>query len=199
MRVSRLLCVAAILAFCCSAAGAGQPHDLEGLMSLLAQVEYVEAEYREIVESSLLSVPISSRGRLEYRAPDWIRMSSDKGDRFEISGETLRILRNGRLVRELSTSDHSAIESLVSALKAIFAGDLERLQQHYRLRFQGGGQDWSMDLVPVAPGTGLPIALAHIGVRGAGATIEGIELTESDGDVRRLRMRVLDRKPASLP
>jgi hypothetical protein len=189
----------AISVFCFSTADAGQPRTVEELMSLLGQVEYVKAEYRETRESSLLSVPISSRGRLEYRAPDRILMSSDKGDRVEISGETLRVLHDEKLVRELSASDHRSIESLVSALKAMFSGNLTRLRQDFRLSFRAGDGDWSLDLVPTAARSMPLMSVTRIGVSGTGAVIEQIALTESDGDVRRLRMKILDRKPGSLP
>lgn len=66
----RLLCVIGILAFglATADADAGQPRDIEDLMSLLEQVEYVRAQYSETRESSLLSVPISSRGWLDRKS-----------------------------------------------------------------------------------------------------------------------------------
>ena len=197
--LGRLLCTISILAFGFTAANAGQPRGVEALMSLLAQVEYVRAEYRETRESSLLSVPISSRGQLEYRAPDRVAMSSDRGDRFEIDGGTVRILHKGSLVREVSVYDHESIESLVATLKGVFSGDLKRLRQDYELGFRAGDQDWSFDLVPRTAGSIPQVAIAQVSVFGAGAVIQRIELTESNGDVRRLRMRILERRPPSLP
>lgn len=197
----RLLCMIGILVFCLATATAtaGQPRDVEDLMSWLAQVEYVRAEYIETRESSLLSVPISSRGRLEYRAPDRVVMRSDKGDQVEIDGDTVRMLREGTLVRELSVSDHQSVEGLVATLKAVFSGNLKRLRQDYELSFRAGDRGWFLDLVPGAANSMPQAFIARIGVAGTGAAIERIEFTESGGDIRRLRMRILDRKPPALP
>lgn len=195
----RLLCVIGILAFGLATADAGQPRDIEDLMSLLEQVEYIRAEYSETRESSLLSVPISSRGWLEYRAPDRVTMRTDKGDQVEIDGNTVRILQKGTLVRELSVSDHQSIENLVATLKGVFSGNLKRLRRDYKLDFRVGDRDWSLDLVPSAASLIPHAAIARISVSGTGSVIERIELAESDGDIRRLRMRILDRKPPSLP
>lgn len=197
--LSRSLCIVSTLAFCLAAANAEQPRDLEDLMSLLEQVEYVRAEYSETRESSLLSIPISSRGQLEYGAPDRVVMSSDKGDQVEINGDTVRVLQKGKLVRELSVSDHQSLESLVALLKGVFSGNLKRLRQDYKLSFRAGDRDWSLDLVPSAASSIPQSAIARIGVSGTGAAIKRIEFTESDGDIRRLRMKILDRKPPSLP
>jgi outer membrane lipoprotein-sorting protein len=177
-------------------AGAAQPEDIEALMALLGRVQRVEVAYQETVESSLVETAISARGRLVYEAPDRMSRISDRGDGFELAGQRMRLIRNGSVVTELDISDIAALEALVGALRACFAGDLTTLEAGYRLDYAPRAQDWQLRLEP-RQGSVFGL-LRRIVLRGAGANIHAIEVLEADGDRRTLRLDVLAREPARL-
>jgi hypothetical protein len=187
--ISALLCFPATAAL-------QQPADVQALMTMLGRVERVEVAYRETVESALIETVISTRGRLVYTAPDAIRRVSDQGEGFQLDGEKIRLIADGKVVDELDIADIKPLEAMIGALRAIFAGDLARLRQDYQLDYQAGGQSWTLSLTPRA--IGLASLFQLIRITGDGAVIEGIAIHESNGDRRTLRMRLLERTPVTL-
>jgi outer membrane lipoprotein-sorting protein len=187
--------IAALVCFPATAASQ-QPDDVQALMSMLKRVERVEVAYRETVESGLIDTVISTRGRLVYAAPDAIRRVSDQGDGFVLDGETIGLIADGEVVNEMDIADVKPLEAMIGALRAIFAGDLARLRQDYQLDYQVGDSQWTLNLTPRA--TGLSRLFQLMRITGDGAVIKGIAIHESNGDLRTLRMRLLERTPAEL-
>ncbi len=165
-------------------------------MTMLGRVERVEVAYRETVESGLIDTVISTRGRLVYTAPDSIRRVSDQGEGFVLDGEKIGLIADGKVVDELDIADIKPLEAMIGALRAIFAGDLARLRQDYRLDYQAGAHQWALSLTPRA--IGLARLFQLIRITGDGAVIESIAIHESNGDRRTLRMRLLERTPVAL-
>lgn len=179
-----------------SVATSGQPVDAQALMNLLGRVERVEVAYQETVESDLIDTPLGTQGHLIYQAPEHIRRISDRGDGFELDGERMRLISNGRVVNELIVSDIKPLEAMVGALRATFAGDFATLKANYRLDYQTDKAHWTLDLG--SGGQAFSGLFERIRIVGDGATIETIEILERNGDRRSLRMRLLSREPTGL-
>ncbi|MEA3640597.1 MAG: LolA-related protein, partial [Lamprobacter sp.] len=82
------------------------------------------------------------------------------------------------------------------ALRATFAGHLTALRTDYRLDYHPADVHWTLDLRPRR--SGLSHLFRRISMIGDGASIRTIAMEEPDGDLRRLRMRLLAREPADL-
>ncbi|WP_041446949.1 LolA-related protein [Thiocystis violascens] len=179
-----------------SVASPSQPVDAQALLNLLGRVERVEVAYQETVESDLIDVPLGTQGRLVYQAPERIHRLSDRGDGFELDGERMRLISDGRVVHELTISDIKPLEAMIGALRATFAGDFATLKANYRLDYQSDREHWILDLG--SEGQAFAGLFERMRIVGHGATIETIDILESNGDRRQLRMRLLAREPAGL-
>lgn len=165
---------------------AGTAPDLESLMRQLATVTQVEAGYREVVESQLLQQPISTSGHLLYRAPDRLDKISDRGDSIRIEGETLTLSQGSGQTR-IAIADQPALQTLISALRAIFAGDLGRLRTDYALELQPHAEGWVLELTPRE--RRFLTLFEHIRIQGQGGRIDSLEVQEGNGDRRTLYLR----------
>ncbi|EXJ16232.1 outer membrane lipoprotein carrier protein LolA [Imhoffiella purpurea] len=154
-------------------------------MRSLAQVTQVEAEYRERVELSLLDQPLESSGHLSYQAPDRLSKTSDKGDAVLIDGDRIELIRGDGKTR-LRISDHAALEGIVLALRATFAGDLDRLRRLYRLDYQSRPDGWTLELVPLE--RGIANLFQSVRIEGVDNRIDRLDILEGNGDRRRMRL-----------
>jgi hypothetical protein len=144
----------------------------------------------------LLATVVSTRGHLAYTAPDRILKTGERGDLVEIAGDRV-IVREGGTEHELSIRDYPPLERLVVALRATFAGDLERLRQDYELDFRTADGRWALGLRP--RDRSILAAIERIDIAGRGADIDRIVIEESGGDRRSLRLHVLSRRPVAAP
>lgn len=172
------------------------PLDLKSLMDELRQVQQVDADYTEILESDLLATLISTHGRLVYTAPDRIRKTGEGGEEVEIVGDRLTV-RQGGSERAISIRDYAPLERLVVALRASLAGDLERLRCDYHLDFRTWDGGWTLALRPQER-TVVPV-FERIEFAGRGTLIERMMIEESAGDRRTLNLQVRSLRPAITP
>ena len=192
--LARALCLLAALTLGRAAAGE-DPATIEALMATLGQVQRVQAAYTETLESGLLATAISSPGQLEYVAPDRIVKTGAAGEGVEIHGDTIRVIQGGA-VQELAIRDYAPLEALVVALRATFAGDLERLRRDFTLDFGTGDGRWTLLLRPRE--RTLAAVFERMEISGRGAEITAIEIAEAGGDRRRMQLetRSLQRRAA---
>jgi hypothetical protein len=174
----------------CLAWGA-PPGDLRELMVQLGEVRSVSARYTESIQVSLLEHSIESTGTIRYVAPATIVKSADGEPLREIriEGSRIRISESGE-TREIDVGEHRAIEAMVAALRSVFAGDLEQLERHFRVRFERlrsneGGGGWRLTLDP--QDTKVLWLLSRIEIQGSGREIRRIEIQETNGDSRTMR------------
>jgi hypothetical protein len=174
-----------------SPAFAVPPGDLSGLMAQLSEVRSVSARYTETIQVSLLEHGIESTGTIRYVAPDTLIESVDgePSREIRIQGDRIRISEADE-TREIDVGEHRAIESMVSALRSVFAGNLVELERHFRVRFErlGSKQDgagWHLTLTP--DDAEVAWLFSHIEIRGSGREIHRIEIREPNGDSRTMR------------
>ncbi|MBB1075108.1 hypothetical protein HUU62_11880 [Rhodoferax sp. 4810] len=170
-----------------------QPPDVTTLMALLRQVQMVEVQYQETVESSLIHTAISTRGRLIYHTPDRIQRISDQGDGFILTGEQLQLITAHQVIKTLLISDIPPLQLLIGTLRAVFAGDLATLRTQYQLTYTTQLDRWTLALTPRNP-TLLPM-LQRLLISGDGVNLISLEITEANADRRVLRMQLIARRP----
>jgi hypothetical protein len=160
-------------------------------MAQLAEVRSVSARYTETIQVSLLEHGIESTGTIRYVAPDTLTelVDGEPSREIHIQGDRIKVSETNE-TREIDVGDHRAIESMVAALRSVFAGDLVELERHFRVRFERprsgeGGNGWHLTLVP--DDAEVAWLFSRIEIRGSGREIHRIEIREPNGDSRTMR------------
>jgi hypothetical protein len=129
----------------------GASFTLEALMSALAEVESVDAAFREIKEVPILDEPITLTGVLRYRAPDYVKKQVllPQRESIEISGDELYISSAERGQHRLWLHDYPGIGAFVTSFRATLAGDIDSLTRYWRVDLNGGLDRWRLRLEPI--------------------------------------------------
>jgi len=162
-------------------------------MAQLAKVRSVSARYTETIQVSLLEHGIESTGIIRYVAPDTLIeiVDGEPAREIHIQGDRVRISEANE-THEIDVGEHRSIESMVAALRSVFAGRLNELERHFRVRFEGlgsegGGDGWHLTLTP--DDAEVAWLFSRIEIRGSGREIHRIEIREPNGDSRTMRFK----------
>lgn len=178
------------------------PVDAAELLAAFSRLEGIEARFEESKHMALLAVPLTSKGRLFYRAPGRLLrvVEAPEPSRLLIAPDQLRMTnRDGTEVIDLRQSD--ALRLFVSSLVSVFSGDAQALDESYTLTFTKHAQDhgesaagkdgaaatgapgrpaWTLTLTP--KGKPLSDMLASLSLSGSAYTVSSIEVNEPNGD-----------------
>ena len=164
----------------------------EALMRDLAMVKEAELTFVEFRTSTFLIDEIRLTGRLRYRAPDFIEKSVESPylQVTTIDGDSISIQKtSGRGqsdIRHYSLTSSEALQTAVEGIRATLSGNYAYLKESYELELTGDRDNWSVTLVPRAPG--MKEVLEKIRVSGGGGRITDIDTTKADGDESRLSL-----------
>lgn len=170
-----------------SGAACAEALDLARLMRLLAAVPHAEADYVEQKHSALLSEPVTSSGKLFYRAGVVEKITlTPRKESLRIAGDELIVERKGK-ERRVPLSSQPALGALAASLRGVLSGDAELLRKHYRLTLSGVETAWRMELVPLDEETLRYVE--SIVVAGKAGRVAEIEIREATGDRSVMRIR----------
>ena len=163
-------------------ADSGGEIDLSELMRGLAEVRAAEGTFVERKYLSILSEPLVLRGRVRYRAPDFVRKEyvDPESESYEVDGDSLTIEFSDGRQRELSVDEHPVLRAFVESYRGTLAGDLETLKRYFELELDGRQEDWLLRLKPREPT--LSEYLSEVVMLGRGNTIYSVETLEAGGD-----------------
>jgi outer membrane lipoprotein-sorting protein len=175
---------------------ASGPEDLDALMALLAGVHSVRASYVETTHLSILEQRLTTRGTISYEAPDRITKQTELEPKQTVrfAGDELQV-SSGDRVHRLAVADHPALEAFVVGLRATFAGDLGKLREFFHVRYRPVGDGWGLSLSP--RDRALQNFFSEIEIRGRGRLVHAVDVRESNGDLRAMRLRVLEIQPTA--
>lgn len=160
---------------------AGGAGEIEQLLHLFAQRSHAEARFEQSEYLSALTRPLQSRGTLSYRAPDHLEQHIEKPrSQLLVLDHGVLSMQLGRHRHSVPLTDYPQLAPLLDSLRALLAGDLSTLQQHFDLQLQGPLTQWQLRLTPRS--SGLPDQLREIRMRGDQAQVEEIQLEQRDGD-----------------
>lgn len=160
---------------------AGAASGLQQLLQLLGQRAHAEARFEQSQYLAALKRPLQSSGTLSYRAPDHLEQHIEKPrPQLLVLDHGVLSLRLGRHRRSVPLADYPQLAPLLDSLRALLAGDLTTLQQHFDLQLQGPLSHWQLQLTPRAGA--LQGELRDIRVRGEQAQILEVQLEQRDGD-----------------
>lgn len=170
-----------LLAASAAAAAEPPPATLEALMAGMARATGVRAEYTEVKEMALLSVPIETRGVLYFVPPD--RMV-----RRTLEPEVSSLVVDGRRVTYCDASGSAPVDlsaepsarEFIDNFTTIFRGDEAALRRKYEVRFESDPPRWRLVLEP--RDALLRRFVASLTLSGEGETMREMLLVEQDGD-----------------
>ena len=117
----------------------------------LASQSHKDTSFVEEKYSTFLDEPLVMAGKLKYRAPDTVIREQEAPDqiRFVITGNTVKISENGQS-KTVKLDGLPSLFVLIDSLRAMLAGDYDRLKKYYDIKFSGSVSSWSMLLIPLA-------------------------------------------------
>lgn len=156
--------------------------ELAELMQKLSGVETAGGRFVERKYLSVLSEPLTLRGRVLYRAPDYVEKAYDdpNGERYEVRGGRLTIEQSDGRRRELDIDEHPVLRAFVESYRGTLAGDVDTLREYFDLELSGSLDDWRLVLVPKLEELGE--YLTAVVVLGRGATVYEVHTREAGGD-----------------
>jgi hypothetical protein len=159
----------------------GAPFTLQTLMNALAEVESVDAAFREIKEVPILDEPITLTGILRYRAPDYVKKQVllPQRETIEISGDQVYIDSAKRGQHRLRLGDYPGVGAFVESFRATLAGDIDSLTRYWRVDLDGDFDRWHLRLEPID--AAMAEQVESILIRGRQRRLLRIDTRQSDG------------------
>lgn len=157
--------------------------DITQLMQSLSQTKIARARFTEQKYMSILNEPLTTSGRLEFRAPDRLEKHILKPfeERYLVENGTLVIEQPAQgSTRRFVLQQYPAIWALVEGLRATLAGDDTSLHQFYSISLQGTRNHWRMELTPLDKA--MQEMVKSIRIQGMDGKIHVIEIFEKNGD-----------------
>ena len=151
-------------------------------MRALSKVSETGGRFTERKYLAVLREPLILKGRVHYRAPDYVRKEYDDPDSesYEVRGDELTIEFSDGRRRDLSIDEHPVLRAFVESYRATLAGDEETLERYFSLELSGDMDAWQLRLTPRL--AQLADYLDAVIVRGRNSTIYSVETLEAGGD-----------------
>ena len=155
---------------------------LAELMRALSKVSETGGRFTERKYLAVLREPLILKGRVHYRAPDYVRKEYDDPDSesYEVRGDELTIEFSDGRRRDLSIDEHPVLRAFVESYRATLAGDEETLQRYFFLDLSGSADAWELRLTPRR--AELADYLSAVIMRGRNSTVSSVETLEASGD-----------------
>jgi hypothetical protein len=173
--------LAPLLLLLLSFSGQAGEWNLDRLMAGLAQNPGGRVDFTEKTYMSILDLPVEGSGELVYIPPDRLekRTVEPRAELASLQGGELTLERGGQR-RTLRLDEYPEAAAFVESIRGTLAGDRAALERTYRLRLEGGEDDWTLVLEP--RGLRLSAVVRRIEIRGGGAEVRRIEILQPDGD-----------------
>jgi hypothetical protein len=159
-------------------------------MRALGQREHALAEFTETKTIRLLSRPLTLRGTLSYRAPDWLekRTLHPNEEILLVDGDRITVeIPARRIRRSFTLQELPVVWGFVESIRATLGGDRAALERLYRIDLQGEVRHWQMALRPLDQK--MAAVIAEVRITGAGGRVASIEISETRGDRSVMKIR----------
>lgn len=159
-----------------------QALSLSHLQRLLQDAPHADVRFTELRESRWLAVPIESSGTMRSTATMLEkRVELPRPETWRILSDRMQMSAPGSDgVKEILLDPHSAAAALANTLRHVMAGDLDALNNDFRLELSGDEREWFLQLTPRYPNVARQ--LKQIGLQGARRRLSVIVTLESQGD-----------------
>ena len=170
------------LALAWTAIAAAQPITVAGLQRLLQEAPKRELRFQETRESPWLAVPVEASGRMKSSATMLEKqVEHPRRETWRILVDRLQLTTPGSTTpKQFMFSEAPAVAALANALRHVMAGDLQALDQDFRLVLGGDERLWTLQLTPRRQD--IARHLKQLELQGTGAHLQVIVILESQGD-----------------
>ena len=168
----------------------GNEWNISSLMSSLSDVTYAKLDFKETKRSIFIITDLIIEGTIEYKAPDYIEKNSftPKIEKVIIEGDSMTIESTGKAgkvdapvrTQNYSVKSHPILKAAVESIRAMLAGDLDLLQENYKIEFEGVQSDWKLNLIPKADD--IREFIQQMNLSGNDTEIAEIVTIQADGD-----------------
>lgn len=152
---------------------------LDELMQFMAKHKEIYATFVESKYIKGVDTPLESSGDLMFIAPSTMVRNTlqPKPEMFKLTGNTITVERMGKK-HSLQIDDYPEISLHFEGVRALLAGDTERLTHLYSVKITGTFTDWKLVLNPLRQGT----ALKSLNLNGSYNSVKSVEVHLEDGD-----------------
>lgn len=159
-----------------------EDRELSSVLERLANIKQSNSSFVEKKSISFIDSDIQLSGTLEYTAPDILVKQTLKPapELFKVTGNDLHVKNAAGEETDLLLTNYPLIEMFVEAYRGILSGNLKKLQNFYKVNFQGTAKHWFISLTPIDDEALEYIEM--ISVEGHGAVINKFITLESSGD-----------------
>ena len=149
-RGAGLRAAAALLASLLPATAALAAPDTSELIARLARRAPATIAFAEVRFSALLVEPLVVGGELDYEDSATLRrrVETPYRETTTISGETVRIERDGEPPRTFALRRAPELRGLLTGMVGLLGGDTEFLREHFVITASGDDAAWQLDLAP---------------------------------------------------
>lgn len=180
--------------------GAARADDaaVASIQQQLAPFATLHGKFTQTKKIQILSRPLVSSGDfalVKDKGLIW-RTTQPIASAVRITPGGIAQLKDGKTTVLVSAKDQPGVSAVGKVLFAIFSLDLNRVRQHFAFRSAAApaGKPWSAVLEPTDPGLSKFVrSIALTGER----TVEGLTLTEANGDVTSIRFSDTQASPLS--
>lgn len=153
--------------------------NLQQLMQFMAKHKEIHATFVESKYIKGVDVPLESSGDLMFLAPSTIVRNTLQPipEMFKLTGNTITLERMGKKY-SLQIDDYPEISLHFEGMRALLAGDLERLTYLYLVELTGTFADWKLVLTPLQRRT----TLKSLNLNGSHDHVKSVEVHLEDGD-----------------
>ncbi len=158
-----------------------QARDIDAFLASLAREPPQSISFTEVHSSKLLEQELVVRGTLEYSGAGKLSrvVAEPFAERTDIDGDSVRIHRANRPVRQFSLKRTPELSGLLTGFLAILAGDRAALGREFELSLVDNAAGWQLTLRP--RNVRVQARIAVIRVRGVGNTPDCIVTVSRDG------------------
>ena len=170
---------------------AAEPWGLDTLAHSLAAGGHPPLRYTETRESAFLQVPLVSHGTLRVLRDGSLvkEKHTPLFERVTIGQGRIDLESAGGAKRSFALSELPGLEGFATGLSALFIGDPEALRGRFATELSGGPDHWRLSLTPLDER--LAAVLRHILLSGDAETVRRIRIVENDGDSTLLELEAV--------
>lgn len=152
---------------------------LNQLMQFMAKHKEIHATFVESKYIKGIDVPLESSGDLMFMAPSTMvrHTLQPKPEMLKLTGDTMTVERMGK-THSLHINDYPEISLHFEGVRALLAGDAERLNYLYHVDLTGTFLDWKLVLRPLQQDS----ALKSLNLLGSHDRVNSVEVHLNDGD-----------------
>lgn len=161
---------------------AAQPITVAGLQRLLQEAPKRELRFRETRESPWLAAPVEASGSMKSSATMLEKkVEHPRHETWRILDDRMQLVAPGSTTpKQFMFSEAPAVAALANALRHVMAGDLQALDQDFRLVPGGDERLWTLQLTPRRQDIARFLKLLEL--QGSGPHVRVIVILESGGD-----------------